>query len=184
MRTSPPHRIETPRLLLRKWDPDDAPLLRSAIDRSLDHLRPWMPWAGEEPKTLEETRDLLAGFRERFEAGDDFVYGIFDRGGTEVLGGTGLHPRIGPGALEIGYWIRVDRTGEGLATETARALVEAGSSLPGIERLVIKCDPENGASRRIPEKLGFTLVERIAEDRESLDGEIRDTLVFEISSRP
>lgn len=131
---------------------------------------------------MEDTRELLEGFRETFEAGDDFVYGIFDRNETEVLGGTGLHPRIGPGGLEIGYWIRVDRTGEGLATEAARAMMEAGSALPGIERIVIKCDPENEASRRIPEKLGFTLRDRLENDAETPMGEPRDTLVFEIST--
>ena len=51
----PPYRIETERLVLRCWDPRDAPLLKDAIDSSLDHLRPWMPWAREEPKPLEET---------------------------------------------------------------------------------------------------------------------------------
>ena len=133
---------------------------------------------------MEDTRELLNGFREEFEAGDDFVYGIFDRSESEVLGGTGLHPRIGPGALEIGYWIRVDRIGDGLATEAARALTETGSALPGIERIVIKCDPENEASRRIPEKLGFTLLERIEDDRQTPEGRLRDTLVFEWRNRP
>ena len=128
---------------------------------------------------MEDTRELLNGFREKFEAGDDFVYGIFDRSESEVLGGTGLHPRIDPDALEIGYWIRVDRIGDGLATEAARALLEAGSDLPGIERIVIKCDPENEASRRIPEKLGFALLERVEDDRETPEGRLRDTLVFE-----
>ena len=39
-----PYRIETERLVLRCYDPEDAPLLKDAVDRSLDHLRPWMPW--------------------------------------------------------------------------------------------------------------------------------------------
>lgn len=133
---------------------------------------------------MEDTRELLDGFREKFETGDDFVYGIFDGEESEVLGGTGLHPRIGPGALEIGYWIRVDRTGDGLATEAARAMREAASALPGIERIVIKCDPENEVSRRIPEKLGFTLLERLESDGETPEGERRDTLVFEWRTTP
>lgn len=179
--SDPPGRIETSRLILRVWSPDDASLLRAALDRSLDHLRPWMPWAAEEPRSLDDTRELLAEFRERFEAGEDFVYGIFDRTESEVLGGTGLHPRIGPGGLEIGYWIRVDKTGQGLATEAAGALAEAGSRLPGIDRIQIHCAPENVASRRIPEKLGFRLVETRKDDEETPEGELRDTLVFELS---
>ena len=97
----------TPRLVLRCWDPRDAPLLKDAIDSSLNHLRPWMPWARHEPQTLAQKVELLREFRGQFDLGADSIYGIFDAGEERVLGGTGLHPRIGTGGLEIGYWIRV-----------------------------------------------------------------------------
>ena len=48
----PPYRIETDRLTIRCWEPRDAPLLKQAVDASLDHLRPWMPWARDEPTPL------------------------------------------------------------------------------------------------------------------------------------
>jgi hypothetical protein len=38
-----PYRIVTERLILRCYDPTDAPLLKPAIDGSLEHLRAWMP---------------------------------------------------------------------------------------------------------------------------------------------
>jgi RimJ/RimL family protein N-acetyltransferase len=118
----PPYRIETPRLVLRCWEPRDAPLLKDALDSSLEHLRPWMPWARYEPEPLEAKVDLLRRFRGSFDLGQDFVYGIFSREESEVLGGTGLHTRVGDDAFEIGYWIRASRTREGLATEAAAAL--------------------------------------------------------------
>ena len=46
---SPTPVLETERLVLRCWRPSDAPLLRDAVDSSLDHLREWMPWAEDEP---------------------------------------------------------------------------------------------------------------------------------------
>ncbi len=46
---NPPCRIHTRKLVLRCWNPTDAPLLKAAIDESLDELRPWMPWARNEP---------------------------------------------------------------------------------------------------------------------------------------
>jgi RimJ/RimL family protein N-acetyltransferase len=51
--SSPAYRIHTRRLVLRCWQPEDAPLLKAAADSSLDHLRPWMPWAHQEPTNIE-----------------------------------------------------------------------------------------------------------------------------------
>ena len=47
------YRIETERLVIRCYEPDDAPKLHEAITRSLDHLRPWLPWVQQEPKPPE-----------------------------------------------------------------------------------------------------------------------------------
>ncbi len=85
-------------LVLRAWQPEDAPLLKAAIDSSPAHLRPWVPWVAREPSSSEATAALLASFRDDFTAGRDFHHGIFARDEGEVLGGTGLHPRIGPDA--------------------------------------------------------------------------------------
>ena len=50
----PPRQIETQRLELRTWKPEDAPMLKGVIDRNLNHLMPWIPWAPDYPKTVEE----------------------------------------------------------------------------------------------------------------------------------
>ena len=55
----PPYRIVTERLVLRCWEPRDAPLLKEAVDSSIDHLLPWMPWAAHEPQSLEDKVALL-----------------------------------------------------------------------------------------------------------------------------
>jgi RimJ/RimL family protein N-acetyltransferase len=150
-----PYRIATERLVLRCWEPRDAPLLKEAVDSSIDHLLPWMPWAADEPQTVDEKAALLRTFRGNFDLGVDFVYGIFSLDETEVVGGTGLHTRIGPEALEIGYWIRASRAGEGLTTEAAAALTRVAFELTDRERVEIRCDPANERSRAIPRKLGY-----------------------------
>jgi RimJ/RimL family protein N-acetyltransferase len=152
---APPYRIETERLVLRCWQPSDAPLLQEAVTGSLDHLLPWMPWAREEPQSLERRIDLLRSFRGRFDAGDDFVYGIFSPAEDAVLGGTGLHTRVGEEALEIGYWIRSSAAGRGLATEASAALTRTAFEHTGVDRVEIHVEPENARSLRVPEKLGF-----------------------------
>lgn len=72
------------------------------------------------------------------------------------MGGTGLHPRVGPGALEIGYWISVRHVGRGYATEAAAALTRVAFEVHGVERMEIRCDPRNEASAAVPRKLGYT----------------------------
>jgi RimJ/RimL family protein N-acetyltransferase len=154
-RSDPPYRIHTDRLVLRCWDPLDAPRLKDAVDSSLEHLRPWMPWAAHEPQPLEQKVRLLRRFRADFDLGEDFVYGIFTGDESEVVGGSGLHARVGDDAFEIGYWIRADQVGQGFATETAAALTRVGLEACGAERIEIRLDPANERSSAVPRKLGF-----------------------------
>jgi RimJ/RimL family protein N-acetyltransferase len=151
-----PYRIEIEDgPVLRCWEPRDAELLKDAVDSSLEHLRPWMPWAQAEPQTVEEKAALLRQFRGWFDLRQDFVYGVFSPDESEVLGGTGLHPRVGDGAFEIGYWVRQSRVGRGIATTTAAALAKVGIELGGADRIEIRVDPANETSCRIPRRLGF-----------------------------
>lgn len=177
---SPPYVLRTDRLVVRCWQPADAPLLKDAVDDSLDHLRPWMPWAHHEPQSVQEKVELLRSFRGRFDLGQDFVYGIFSADETTVLGGCGLHRRAGPRALEIGYWIRASATRRGYATEIVQALSKAAFRRCEIERLDIKVEPGNDASAAVPRKLGF--VEEATLRRQLLpvdgDGPTRDALLF------
>ena len=139
-----PYRIETERLVVRCYEPRDAPLLKEAIDSSLEHLQPWMPWALDEPQTLEQKIELVESFRSSFDAGENFTYGIFAADEAELLGGTGLHPRVGPGGLEIGYWVRASATRQGIVTESTAALTRAGFEVCGVgpDR-----DPDRAAQR-------------------------------------
>jgi RimJ/RimL family protein N-acetyltransferase len=153
----PAYRIETERTVIRCYEPRDAALLKSAVDASLDRLVPWLPWAHDEPQTLDAKIELLRQFRGKFDLGQDYVYGIFDREESEILGGTGLHTRVGEGAREIGYWIATRHEGKGVVTETTAALVRVGFEVEHLVRVDIHCDPENVRSAAIPRKLGFHL---------------------------
>lgn len=152
----PAYRIQTPRLQIRCYQPSDALSLKSSIDANLEHLRPWMPWAHDEPTPLEVKRAFLRRTRGRFDLDVDLTYGVFDPSGVEVRGGTGLHDRVGEGAREIGYWIDGRHGGQGLATEVAGALTRVGFEVMGLDRIEIRCDPDNHPSARVAVKLGYT----------------------------
>jgi RimJ/RimL family protein N-acetyltransferase len=175
---APAYSVRTKRLTIRCWSASDAPEIKRAIDASLDHLRPWMPWAHNEPSTLADMASRLERFRANFVAGSDWVYGILDAGETRVIGGSGLHPRIGRDALEIGYWISADAVGNGFATETSAALTRVGFEISGVDRMEIRCDPGNAASAAIPARLGYRFDRTIVGNMTDHEGKARDTMVW------
>ena len=175
----PPRRIETERLVLRCYEPDDAPLLKEATDSSLDHLRTWMPWTDREPENVEQKRALIERFRSTFAAGEDFTYAILDPDETQLLGGTGFHPRVGPGGLEVGYWIRASATRRGYATEVTAALIRVGFELCEVDRMEIRIDPENTSSLGVPAKLGVPLEATLRRRLLNRPGQpLRDVAIF------
>jgi len=173
--------IRTPRLLLRSWREQDAAQLKDAIDTSLPELQEWMAWAIGEPSPLSLIEERLRKLRARFVSGEDWTYAVFDPQETRVLGGAGLHPRIGPAGLELGYWIRTDATGAGYATEIAAVLTREAFANPSIEHVEIRCDPRNLRSASIPAHLGFILTATLRGNTKTPQGEPRDTLVFSLT---
>ena len=144
--------------MIRCYEPEDAPLLKAAVDSSIEHLLPWMPWARFEPQSVAEKVELLRSFRGQFDLDQNYIYGIFSPDETEQLGGSGFHPRAndGDGSLEIGYWVAVGAIGRGIATEVTAVLTRAGFEVAGLDRIDIQVEPTNDRSLAIPRKLGFT----------------------------
>lgn len=153
---NPAYRIETARLVVRCYQQSDAALLADSVRESLEHLKPWMPWAHNEPEPFEEKENRIIHFRSLFDLQQDYVYGIFNREEMRLLGGTGLHTRGGDNELEIGYWIHKDFVNQGLVTESTSALIKVAFEIVHIHRIEIHCDPGNFASAAVPRKLGFT----------------------------
>ena len=168
--SNPAYRIETKRLVVRCYNPSDAPMLVESVAESFEHLRPWMPWVYNEPEPIEEKIQRLKIFRGNFDLGQNYTYGIFNPEETKLLGGTGLHTRLSESELEIGYWIHKDYINQGLVTESTAALIKVAFEIIHIHRLEIHCDPENFASAAIPRKLGFTHEGTLRAKTRFLDG--------------
>lgn len=150
-------KIITPNLVLRPYELEDAEQLRAAITETFDLLLPWMPWAKEEPQTLEQKRSLISGWKNDWNSKKDFVFGIFNFDG-ELVGSTGLHLRVGPNALETGYWMRKKFQRKGYATEAAYAMTKSGFLFSDIDHMIIRCDPANKKSAKIPIRLGYEFI--------------------------
>lgn len=174
----PAYLIKTQRTVVRCWHPADAALLNQAVEESRAHLLPWMPWARGELPSLQERIEWLRRRRGEFDLDEDYVYGILDPEQKRVLGGTGLHTRLGKGALEIGYWIHKDFINQGYATEVAAALTRVAFEIMHVHRVEIHCDPHNLPSASVPRKLGYSL-EAVLKDRiEDEEGVWRDSMIW------
>jgi ribosomal-protein-alanine N-acetyltransferase len=87
-----------------------------------------------------------------------FGYWIWrERATGDVVARGGLqHTSVGgPGAVEVGWAVMADRWGEGFASELGAASVRVGFDRLGLPGLVSYTLPDNLASRRVMEKLGF-----------------------------
>jgi RimJ/RimL family protein N-acetyltransferase len=174
--TTPPERIELPDVgaALRRHTAADLDVLYAVVEENRDHLRPFMPWA-------DQTRDDLARFLTEtiasWDAGTSWQYVIVDARDDTVLGGCGLLSRIGPGALEIGYWLRQEATGRGVVTASARALTDAALAVDGVARVEIHCDAANIRSAAVASRLGYRL-DRIEDDDVTAPGDVGRSMIW------
>ncbi len=149
---------------LRRWRVTDATDLHLAVSESIDHLAPWMPWATADYSERDTLDYLLRTVRD-WETGEAFNYRIATAD-DRTIGSCGLMARIGLGGLEVGYWLRREYTGRGIATVAARLLTAEALRI-GAERVEIVHDARNVRSGAIPVRLGFTEVERVRQGEES-----------------
>lgn len=172
--------IETPRLLLRPYQRDDAERLGVAVSSAYEHLRPWMPWASAEQST-EQSLEVIAGMQSSWAVREDLTLGIFDRVDGELLGGTGLH-RMDWNArsFEIGYWIHPHHEGRGYVSEAARALTDYAFDVLLAERVEIRLDPTNLRSRAVPRRLGFIHEGTLRRNARGTDEVLRDTEIHAV----
>ena len=84
------------------------------------------------------------------------VFGMFI--GDVVVGGCGLHRRLGADGLEIGYWVHAAHVRRGYAARATEMLTSVAFSFPEIDLVEIHCDRSNSASQGVPRKLGFILI--------------------------
>jgi RimJ/RimL family protein N-acetyltransferase len=85
-------------------------------------------------------------------------------------GPPGVNDTATPGAVELGWTVFPRYRKKGYATETARALIDWAATEHGIRRFVSSTTPDNEASLRVHEKLGFARTGQV------VDGEI----IFEL----
>lgn len=164
--------------MLRRWRVGDAPRLRAAIDESLDSLKRWMSWAHEEPSPLHVLEARLRGYAEDFAAGRSWRYAVWLGRSGMLAGGASLHPRVGPRALEVSYWVRSGCRRRGVAGAAAAALIRHAFVSHGVGHVDICVDVGNDASAAVALSLGCPMHGTLM--REHWDGRPRPMLVYRL----
>src|SRR5271163_413492 len=154
-----PMPIRTPRLLIRPKQVGDGAIVSAAVAETWDELHKWMRWAENRDAFTAESmeirnRQVMASFilREGIE-----LIGIEAATGTAVVW-CGLHDIDWQGRqCDTVFWVRKIAHGRGIATEAANAMLRYGFGALGMRRIGLTHSEGNEASRRIAEKLGFSL---------------------------
>lgn len=142
--------LETERLLLREFVPDDAESMY-LLNRDPEVIR----YTGDTAfKDIEEARDLILNYGHYREYGFG-RWAVISKPGNEFLGWCGLKYTPELDEHDIGFRFFRKHWNKGYATESAKACIEAGFSRFGINTIVGRAMKENTASIRVLEKLGM-----------------------------
>ena len=173
--------LETERLLLRPFGPDDLEAL-FAIQADESVAR----WLYNDPRTLEETRELLArkiGGAALHGEGEWLSAAAVLRTTGELIGDVSLHwASEAHGQGELGFVVHPEHQGRGYATEASRPLLDFAFGPLGLHRVIGRLEPRNTGSARVLEKLGMRREAHLVEN-EWVKGEWQSELVYAILAR-
>ncbi|AZS83107.1 N-acetyltransferase [Streptomyces griseoviridis] len=166
--------LETSRLVLRRFRPDDAPALSAyRSDPAVARFQGW---------TAPVSLDSAAALVEEFAAGDPdrpgwFQYAIEEKAEGRLVGDLGVRLHENLMQADLGFTLAGDRQGRGYASEAVRAVLDDLFGSRGLRRVSAECDARNTRSARLLERVGFELEGR----RPAftwLKGEWTDDLLF------
>ncbi|MFJ8826088.1 GNAT family N-acetyltransferase [Streptomyces sp. NPDC102467] len=148
--------IHTPRLLLRRWLPDDDLAALAEIQADPSVMRNIGDGA---PRSLDESAEDIERWEEEW---DDEGFGLFAvelLGSGELAGAVGLYVPDAPAQIagHIGIQWRLGRQfwGQGYASEAAHATLEFALQDRGIDRIVAVTAPDDTSSAKVLDKLGM-----------------------------
>jgi RimJ/RimL family protein N-acetyltransferase len=152
--------LETERLLLRRFTPDDVGNL-TELDSDPAVMR-FLTGGKPTPRAAIE-REILPRFLRSYTQDGGYGYwAAIEKTTGDFIGWFAFHPHEGgpPDEIELGYRLQRSAWGKGYATEGSRALIDNGFAQLGARRVTATTYQDNLASRRVMEKVGMTLVRR------------------------
>lgn len=144
--------IETERLRLRLFQPDDIPDYFALIHSDPDVMR----YITGSPLSIERSQGLIERFIEHHQQHGFSVWAVADKDTGTVVGHGGLITLPTKVDIEVDYGFGKQYWGQGYATEVARAVLRFGFEEANLNQIYALSFPENSASQRVMQKLGMT----------------------------
>lgn len=156
---------------LRPWREEDAPAVYEACqDAEILHWIPVIP----RPYTMEQALAFVRG-----EWAADPGHQLAITLGGDVAGSIGMRTnQFGVG--HVGYWAAPAVRGHGVVTRALRVLSRFGFEELGLGRLELVTDPDNRASQRVAEKVGYRREGVLRSHLLHPDGRRRDSVMFSL----
>jgi [ribosomal protein S5]-alanine N-acetyltransferase len=146
---------------------------------SRSFLQPWEPtWSSDDLTSTAFNRRILRYSRE-IDRDESYPFFIFRTSDNALLGGLNFtNIRRGAASMaSLGYWMGKAHAGQGHLTAALTLMLPVAFASLKIRRIEAACLPDNTASLRVLEKLGF-VQEGYARDYLAIDGVWRDHLLF------
>ena len=166
--------IETERLILRAWTPEDASEMFEYAKSPLVG-----PAAGWEPhQTIEDSEAYL---KQAIEEDETWAVTLKPEG--RVIGSVGLHLTRVDTVRELGYVLHPDFWRKGIMTEAAKAVIDFGFSELQLDAIRVFHKVNNARSRRVVQKCGFRYDGTIRCSSKGPDGSLIDRCTYTITRK-
>lgn len=158
-------------LLLRPWTEDDVDaLVAGCNDPEVAHWIPTIP----HPYTREDALAFIRG-----EVRPEHQALAIELSG-QVVGGIGIGLNSHEYRATMGYWVAAEARGQGICTRALRLLTRHALEELELQRVDLVTDPDNLASQRVAEKVGFQREGVLRAHMRHPDGRIRDSVMFSL----
>lgn len=168
--------IETENLLLRKIIVEDIDVIfRIYSDEQI------MKYFGREKmKSYSEAEMKYSQLTEDFESRKGIRWAISKKPDLKMIGSGGFWKIMKENfRAEIGYELLPEHWRKGIMTEALRAMIKFGFEVMKLHSIEANTDPENTASNRMLDKLGFKLEGHFRENF-CFNGKYLDTYTFSL----
>ncbi len=146
--------LETNRLLLRTFTPEDAQLIYEL------NLDPEITRYTDDPvKDINHAKEVLEQvILPQYALYNHGRWAVHIKNGLEFIGWCGLKNRPKRNEIDLGYRFLKTAWGKGYATEAAFACIKYGFEKLNLQRIIGRAMPDNIGSLRVLEKCGMTYI--------------------------
>ena len=163
---------------LALMQPHNALEIYELVNDNKSYLRKWLGWV-DQINSPEDYRDtIIPMWLKQFADLNGFNAGIYYD--NQLVGMISLHfINRKTNYTSIGYYLAEEFQGRGIVIRCVRALLEYAFTVLELNKVEIQCATDNLKSRKVPEKLGFTM-EGTTRDAEYINGQYNDIATYSL----